>query len=622
MGKGKEEDMPQFHTFAVQPGKPSAPYSFLHLPDQAQEYLTSTIERNSKPKPKPNANDNDNNNNDHDHHQSANNDNDDNISIIDSSDTNVPLVSAPDLSFWDTACADHPMNDLWNDYDWQNLIPFSSTGVNMLSGDAVNFLLPETEGADINADDRNQTSDRQHAEPSGNLQQSNENREPMFSNPGNWSYAMGNPTTGLVHPPTLLEEYFFNEVIALYSCFDSERNPIRVFFRRGWQSSQTLYHTIRSMAAACLSRDFPELERLATDSRAKALSSLKYRSGLETDYQDALLCHIVLGQTASWHSPDDFALLNYRDARLILRQFRQINPRAEELTFFEDAVQYWEMILTFFLGDCVAPTGDREPVENDKNYRSRVPHPWSGTAKNIITLLGRVGRLVYRARTRLRRIKFFTQGEVQFFQNLQDTARKLEKQLLDHRTTDTATFLGTGDASTPIEHMRNIDEAYRGMALLQLYRVFPDLLVARYQPWSVDALLRPILSFTIPTVAEQNVWLSELAMHILGLLKTIPFESRTRSVQPLILLAVACELRLQPTKDESLDLFALRVVQWRRFVSYRLTAYKEILPLQKNTRILDLIHETWKRLDSAHDDDSSGYWLDMVLEKNLGMLIG
>jgi hypothetical protein len=438
--------------------------------------------------------------------------------------------------------------------------------------------------------------------------------------------------------PTALSEYFFREVITLYCLWDSKSNVMRNIVETMWQSSGALHHTIQSMAAACLSEDFPHLQSVARSEHVQALGLIhKHKQTSSITSKNAmLLASQLLGHTSSWLAPQNLATDIFRASCSMLNDISSEATSDPSLSFFSDAMDYWAMLLVYLtdssqLGDyrrnaSVGPTGPAQAAE---------PHPYSGISHEMVRILTDTGILIFQYRKHMARVKFMTENDLDVFRNALREARRLERVLLANVTPDSSQFKDPGDPKTPLRHLELIDEAYRCTGLLQLYRVFPDLLNERYAPWDKDQLLRPMPSQREPTMQERQVWLTKLAMHILSILREIPFESRTRSAQPFVMVAVSSELRRDPqhilqqqqgfesfTGDANLvpiDKTSIEVARARKFVGSRLAAYTHILPLRKSRVIFELINNVWSAMDSGQQDV---YWLDVAYEKKLGTMMG
>ncbi|KAI1034455.1 hypothetical protein LB504_004363 [Fusarium proliferatum] len=439
------------------------------------------------------------------------------------------------------------------------------------------------------------------------------------------------PHRRMSNTPTTLSEYFFREVITLYCSWDSELNVMRNIIEKMWQSSGVLYHTIQSMAAACLSKDFPHLLRVAREERSQALQLVRDRPQ-EMEKQVMLLASMLLGHTSSWLSPHNLATENFRASQSILDEIATENSDSSEMSFFRDTMDYWAMLLVYLtdkneLGgyrreERIGPPNVTKPVE---------PHPYSGISQDMVRALTDTGILIFQYRKHMSTMKFMTESDFDVFRTALREGRRLERTFLAHQVPSAVHTKNPGDPKTPLRHLELMDEAYRCTGLLQLYRVFPDLLNERYSPWDKDHILRPLPAHQVPTKKERQQWLTHFALYILGILEDIPFESSTRSAQPFVMVAISGELRqyshdLQGSEVSvtdpgllSIDILSIEVARARKFVSSRLSAYTHILPLRKSQIILELINQVWSAIDDGQDD---AYWLDIAYEKNLGTMMG
>ena len=134
-----------------------------------------------------------------------------------------------------------------------------------------------------------------------------------------------------------------------------------------------------------------------------------------------------------------------------------------------------------------------------------------------------------------------------------------------------------------------------------------------------------------PEILSNN-WLTEFAITTISRLKTIPLESRTRCLQPFLLVASCSELRLPPqshseedesandsTETPTVSMEAIEVSQTRRFILGRLTSFLHVLPPKPINVCLRLVKEVWKRMDRGETD---AYWIDVMIEKGWETTMG
>lgn len=470
-----------------------------------------------------------------------------------------------------------------------------------------------------------------------------------------------------------LIEYYFKEVAALFSSYDSQMNPFRTTVSRLWGSSLAMCRTMQSMAAATLVHDFPQFGPMGLKMRNEAVDILTK----ETTMDDrSLLALLMLGQTASWHDPKDLGISFFN----LLRKHLNDKPSGAEsflsrhsknYQFFEEALVYWEMLLSFVADNDSLSLSDTTSGMEDSLVLQRMPHPWTGIARDTQSAVQEVGRLVRRERKRIRAQRFTSQEHITQSQKAIDQAQQLEERLLGLAHPAEAEIISPGDNDTPVWHLLTMAEAYRCTGLIQLYRVFPDLLRCRLplpntsmtdqdlflsdlilgNDCNLDGFEFPWLdtnspkkappetaaatTTTKPTDSYYNTWLTEFTLTTLSRLKTIPMESRTRCVQPFLFVASSSELRLpcssmdesntntntgtQVHNNEENVSHAVEVLRTRKFVLGRLTSYLHVLPPKPIHVCLQLVKEIWRRMDAGERDM---YWMDVMMERGWETTMG
>lgn len=501
----------------------------------------------------------------------------------------------------------------------------------------------------------------------------------------------------LNNPSWTLIEYYFKEVAALFSSYDSQMNPFRTTVSRLWGSSLAMCRTMQSMAAATLVNDFPQFGPLGLKMREEAIEIITREPIMD---EKSLLALLMLGQTASWHDPKDLGISFFNLLRQQLTTLGSCTPEfgvkssSNNYRFFEEALIYWEMLLSF-VADTDTLSSDSKPSSTDESLvLQRVPHPWTGIARDTQFTVHEVGRLVRRERQRIRARRFTSQEEITKAQIAIEKARELEDRLLGLAHPTEAEIVSPGDDETPVWHLLTMAEVYRCTGLMQLYRVFPDLLRNRlsssspsstsvrdpFFPIDLDSMdisgggfcgtntstnsnttesgsargrgpgpshpPQPSPSTTNPFTNTNtdpdpdnpdsiyNTWLTEFALTTLSRLQTIPLESRTRCLQPFLLVAASSELRLprspHPTPqnrpqahtsddlenehEQPISMEAIEISRTRRFILGRLTSFLHVLPPKPIHVCLRLVREVWRRMDSEKRDEERGYWVDVMIE--------
>lgn len=127
--------------------------------------------------------------------------------------------------------------------------------------------------------------------------------------------------------------------------------------------------------------------------------------------------------------------------------------------------------------------------------------------------------------------------------------------------------------------------------------------------------------------------LTGMALQIIGLLRTIPIESGTGCVQPLLLVVVASELRLGSwvnPADEKCDFggmmirasstaCAIEVLEARKFILGRLSTLEHILPGKPIRQMTQIVKHTWDQMDKGLENI---YWIDVMAEKGWETIMG
>ncbi|KAJ5207012.1 Aflatoxin biosynthesis regulatory protein [Penicillium cf. griseofulvum] len=526
----------------------------------------------------------------------------------------------------------------------------------------------------------------------------------------------------LNNPSWTLIEYYFKEVAALFSSYDSQMNPFRTTVSRLWGSSLAMCRTMQSMAAATLVTEFPQFGPMGRRMRDEAIDIITREPVID---DKSLLALLMLGQTASWHDPSDLGISFFNLLRKQLNTIASSShgpgfglPKndSNNYRFFEEALIYWEMLLSFVTDNdtMVLSDNSRTALSTDEPFvLQRVPHPWTGIARVTQFTVHEVGQLIRRERKRIHSRRFTSQDDITRAQFAIEKARELEERLLGLAHPPEAEIVSPGDDDTPVWHLLTMAEAYRCVGLMQLYRVFPDLLHNRlpaptstpsqypgnadpqsrdpFFPIDLDSmnlsagfgdpssvtgqntnsqhnapsqstrssshnlyrhsphhLPSPPSPDTQQTPAPETLysnWLTEFAVTTLSRLKTIPQESRTRCLQPFLLVASCSELRIprlatnagtkppngedyseggdndstNPNQTPTISMEAIEVSRARKFILGRLTSFLHVLPPKPIHVCLKLVNEVWERLDAG---DADAYWVDVMIEKGWETTMG
>ncbi|KAJ6111537.1 hypothetical protein N7523_007598 [Penicillium sp. IBT 18751x] len=426
----------------------------------------------------------------------------------------------------------------------------------------------------------------------------------------------------LENETTALVQYYFRDTCATWSSFDSEKNPFRTAIQGIWQRSPLIYYTIQSNAAVHLSNQLPSMQATAFSMREKAhvafLQQLQNVSDTQSTGDDQLLlATLLLGVSACWHDSSDLGLPYLRIARSLIRArvMRQSSshyrPLNRNLRFFFEALVYWEMVMAFVSGESfrslLAWTPDPKVFPWTGPVSATViPHPWTGIAPRVMLLFAEVGRLVQ---------NYVTTGrQAREDLNLVASVTSLEEDLLSASIPTEDQIAEVYDNLTSKSDFVIFAEATRCAALLQVYRVFPDVLRRRIGAGTLN--LESYLGIIELNVGSNMIdsWLVGLAMHVLNLLASIPAYSGVRCVQLLPLATAAFELRIAPGTSYS----DVEIARFRNFVMGRLHLLGARLPLKPFSRTMQVLQEVWRRNDRGDD----AFWLNVMMEKNWETFLG
>lgn len=431
-----------------------------------------------------------------------------------------------------------------------------------------------------------------------------------------------------------LSAYFFQDVLPRYCTWDSNSSIIRIIIQAMWQSSEALHHTMQSMAASCLSNEIPYFSKIAAHERLLALQCMQ-----ETPMrEDRLLTAFLLGHTSCWVNPTDLVPNQFNEIWATLESYTSSSGTTSLISFIQEALEYWTMVLSFITDTeqlrslAAGPPRTSGPLPLNSII---MPNPFSGITRGAVSIFTDTSRLIYKLRKRFPQLRFIRETDVNFLHEALKEAHRLERRILNYSPLDSSSIVVLGDPHTMPEHFKILDEVFWYTSLLQLYRVFPDLIIKRYQPWNPQKILKPEVASHVPSRDETDEWLMKLALHILAMLQGIPLDSRTRSIQAPIIVALSSELRYKSPNTSELDSVSeagdiraispsvishsVEIARARRFVMSRLSIYWHVLPLQKVKKYQTLVKHIWEALDAGVPDV---YWADMLCDQQLRTVMG
>ncbi|KAI9855357.1 MAG: hypothetical protein M1813_009815 [Trichoglossum hirsutum] len=476
-----------------------------------------------------------------------------------------------------------------------------------------------------------------------------------------WVRSVSSISPQLVHVPSLLVDYYFDRICVIFSSFDSIQNPFRTVIARLWPRSPVVYHSIQSMAAACLADQIPHMRVIGLQAQYDAINFLRHglsdSSSPSPISEDAIFAIILLGLSTSWHDTQDLGLAYLHAARVVINSNLLVSKSIGDQNhlqagFLGGALVYWEMLAALVSNDFELSDYDHElDSTSGRGYgpaSSRiVPHPFTGAVPQTMMLFRRTAGLIRRERVRAYTKPSATAADLEERATEFATAETLEEELLSLELPSVTDIVDPGDEKTPLDHLLTISEVYRCACLLMIYRVFPEVLskrlglrVATEELEGHSPLYSPLswgtgISFvgSIESPPSVDVWLTSLSSYMLGELRRIPPTSGTRCIQPVLFVIASSELRfstppltpaeLDATMDPlglSMNLFAedVDVGRCRGFVLDRLSMFMRSLPSKPVVRMNDLVREIWSRLDKGE----SVFWMDVMIEKGWETIMG
>jgi hypothetical protein len=432
----------------------------------------------------------------------------------------------------------------------------------------------------------------------------------------------------LTHQSTELISYYFKEVTRIYSLYDSEKNPFRSAVSDLFGQSLVINLAAQSMAAGFLVEVHPRFGKIGRSLRREAMELIKKSDS--GDYK-SLLALSMFGPTGNWLDASDLGVEFYNMARDRVEAIRStgsaLTANDHNFHFFDEGMVLWEMLLTYVVDGRFIRTAQQPAEFQAPKIMSirRAAHPWTGVAREMVQIVADIGRLVRAHRGRLTKQKFVTQICLDQFGNDLVAAKELEKRILAYQPPDEESIMDLEDAATPIHHLITLAEVNRYAGLLQLYRVFPDLLSDRLAADNGGDRTWPANTSTIQGRTRNDEWLTAFAMEALRLLESVPIESGTRDFHPFLLVLCSSELTCTSMTQldvstpntlhddgEEIDQTFVEVAMVRKFILDRLTTCLRLLPPTPIRVCIDIVKETWRRIDAGN---KGVYWLDVMMEQ-------
>ncbi|KAI5236043.1 hypothetical protein E4T43_08865 [Aureobasidium subglaciale] len=449
---------------------------------------------------------------------------------------------------------------------------------------------------------------------------------------------------------TALMNFYFERVAPVFSCYDGGKNPFHHLIAQVWRNStrspaeyNILIGAIQGLSAVFLAKEVPSLRDEALNLQRQTQQQLEEVPEERRHDSKYLFALVLLG--ISWmysqNVPSSFqALKRLRDI-LQLEATKSTSEapklRDRELRFFWGLQIHCEVF--FACTDevyCLPSIPMQIRIAQDDHTTSIYPHPFTGVANSISTALLEVIQLVKRQRRLSRSHAFASRGYLDDLQDLMDEAVALEQRVFTQSIPGVENIEDPGDPATPIEHLVKMARCHHETALLQLYRVFPDLLSQRLG-LDEDNVGQDYTQ-TMKAAIEKHCL--NMAMHILDTLSSIPDTSSTTPFQTILLLSTSSELRFIPdtqldieeaqlkempfgreavssTFPSSIGLAELekniQIMNARDFVVKRLSTSQQSIPGDRLPKLLGIVRKIWSLLDNSGRFEAA-YWFDVVMQ--------
>jgi hypothetical protein len=295
---------------------------------------------------------------------------------------------------------------------------------------------------------------------------------------------------------------------------------------------------------------------------------------------------------------------------------------------------YWEAVASFLMDQPMQSVSYLTPICDQSGNKKIQSNPWTGISTPLFVDLAQAGAFG-RQRSVIRKLTVSTSTTAihdKLHVELLSQARDVENSLLSYKIPSADKVEDTGDALTPVSHLQKMAQIYRLTALLELYRVFPEL----FQNLTSDEC--DAFNFT-----SFKTRIIAIAIGILTLISTIPTTSGVNALLCLPMIAAGSTLQTtEPDQAEFLhvstsslcsDLMSIFIqedthAQWREFVRERMNVIHNHVGLGGVARALEVIEKTWMRADIqafAHESSSIRefvHWTDVMADERLETMFG
>ncbi|KAF7186055.1 Beauvericin cluster-specific repressor BEA4 [Pseudocercospora fuligena] len=417
-----------------------------------------------------------------------------------------------------------------------------------------------------------------------------------------------------------LVSYYFDHVCAIFACFDSKLNPLRTWVMDQFGNDKTTSLTIQAMAGSHLANFYPHMAAMGIAKRSQAWKSLQHdlpslKAG-KTTADSVLLNLLLLGLSCSWNNSSGLGLQYLCIARSLvqIKLQKECGPNDE---FILDALIYWEMLASFVDPVPMLPfSGIKSPeLHIPPKPSPRTPHSWTGLASESIYVLAEVGRVLRRRDKK----GLITKIDDEWTSILENALYAIEVPQPDD-------VVDYSDPKTSKADLIAMAEAYRHIALLEIYRSNPKLLLSRVRDGTILEDLNHLpLSENGAYQDELDSMLARIAVHVIDTIKGVHISSGACKLLPLIVVVAGSQLKMPDNEPSGTEIHDA-VLEARYVVEQRLTVMSRRYPQRPMSAMLDIVKEVWQRVDPREGEsyraDTNAHWLDIMHEKSWQVIMG
>ncbi|KAG7412858.1 Beauvericin cluster-specific repressor BEA4 [Fusarium oxysporum f. sp. rapae] len=431
------------------------------------------------------------------------------------------------------------------------------------------------------------------------------------------------PSPLITDASTTFVFHYFRHIGPLFCCSLKIDNPFITDVAQRWNSwtSESLPYVLQSVSAAYLSESTPHLLPVARRLRQKARSIIEQEiesSPCIIDQKSIGFSIILLGASADWMQPRDSMLDIFQKLASL---YKNKLTCADTQTFGKGIMTYWLMFLTYmssnrprfdFLASTTSHTTMMHRIESPAAPGSDV-HPWTGTSAELIEYMTLVGELIRHHCSLM---------DQPHLGACNSSAHQYAASLLECRllTACRSGFVVDKSVASDAQiQLVRLAELYQIAALMQLYRVFPDL-AKRYEHSTYETQM----GFKLFQENHLDKNLFSMAQHILDLSLQTRGDPAVLRFQLVPVIIAASELRMHAViahedlssyelNDSEYECEIISLAQSRRTAKDRLNNMHNVFPGDRISQVIRLISSMWESLDKDNHGKST-CWIRWLME--------